>query len=137
LFALDGISVRDAFHLTGDEHEGIVEQIDGVVVIDGEVYLVEMKWLADPVGVREMGQHSVRLMSRSEARGLFISASGFGEPAIAQCKELLQHKVCILCELEEIVFLLEEPTASLIDYFREKIHAAIAEKRPLHRPVIS
>jgi restriction system protein len=101
------------------------------------VYLVEMKWLARPLGVAEMGQHSVRLMSRGEARGLFMSASGFGAAAIAQCKELLQHKVCVLCELEEIVFLLEKPEASLIGYLREKIHASIAEKRPLHRPVIS
>jgi len=52
-------------------------------------------------------------------------------------KELLQHKVSVLCELEEIVFLLERSDASVIEYFREKIHAAIAEKRPLHRPVIS
>jgi restriction endonuclease Mrr len=137
MFALDGISVRDSFHLTGDEGEGIVEQVDGVIAIDGEVYLVEMKWLTDAVGVAEIAQHLVRLMSRSEARGIFISASGFGQPAVAQCKDALQHKVSVLCELEEIVYLLEKPEASVRDYFREKVRAAIGERRPLHRPVLA
>jgi restriction system protein len=136
LFGLDGLSVREAFHVIGDEGEGIVEQIDGVVAIDGEVYLVEMKWLADAVGVSEISQHLVRLMARSEARGIFISASEFSGPAVAQSKEFLAHKVSVLCQLEEIVYLLERPDASVRRYFQEKVQAAVAEKRPLHRPVI-
>lgn len=137
LFALDGVSVKESFHLSGDEGEGIVEQIDGVITFDGELYLVEMKWLAEPVGVAEISQHLVRLMSRSEARGIFISQSRFGDPAVAQAKDFLQHKVSVLCELEEIVRLLERPERSLAEHFREKVHAAIAERRPLHRPVIA
>lgn len=137
LFAVDGMSVREAFHVVGEESEGIVEQIDGAVEIDGEVYLVEMKWLSDPVGVAEISQHLVRLMSRSEARGIFISASEFGGPAVAQSKEFLAHKVSVLCELEEIVRLLDVPDMNVRDHFREKVRAAIAEKRPLHRPLVS
>jgi restriction system protein len=137
LFALDGISVKEAFHLTGNEGQGVVEQIDGVVAFEGELYLVEMKWLATPVGVPEISQHLVRLMSRSEARGILISASGFSEAAIVQARDFLQHKVAVLCELEEIVRLLERPEKSLTDHFNEKVHAAIAERRPLHRPVIA
>jgi hypothetical protein len=137
LFALDGIAVKEAFHLTGDAGEGIVEQIDGVIAIDGELYLVEMKWHTDRIGVAEISPHLVRLMARSEARGIFISASGFGDPTVAQTKEFLQHKVCVLCELEEIVRLLERPEKSIAAHFREKVHAAIAERRPLHRPVIA
>ena len=72
----------------------------------GELYLVEMKWHTDRIGVAEISQHLVRLMSRSEARGIFISASAFGDPAVAQTKDFLQHKVCVLCELEELVRLL-------------------------------
>jgi hypothetical protein len=44
--------------------------------------------------------------------------------------------VSILCELEELVRLLEHPDGNARDYFREKVNAAIAERRPLHRPVI-
>lgn len=137
LFALDGLSVRESFHIVGDGGEGIVEQIDGVVAIDGEVYLVEMKWLSEAVGVSEVSQHLVRLMSRSEARGIFISASEFSAPAIAQSKEFLAHKVSVLCELEELVRLLEAADTSVRDYFREKVRAAIAEKRPFHRPALT
>lgn len=137
LFMLDGISVRDSFHLTGDEGQGIVEQIDGVIVLDGEVYLVEMKWLSDPVGTQEIAPHFVRVFSRDAARGIFISASGFSDPAVKQSTDALGKMVSVLCDLEELVHLLEKPNGNLRDYFREKVHAAIAERRPWHRPVIA
>lgn len=136
LFALDGLSVREAFHLVGDAREGIVEQIDGAIALDGEIYFVEMKWLTEPVGVQEMALHLVRLFSRAEARGLFISQSRFTDPAITQGKQALAQRVSVLCELEEIVRVLERE-ADLAAYVREKVHVAITDRRPLHRPVIA
>jgi hypothetical protein len=136
LFVLDGLSVRESFHLTGDEGEGIVEQIDGVIELDGEIYLVEMKWLEQPVGVADIAPHFVRVFSRDAARGIFISASSFTEPAITQSKQALAKMVSVLCELEELVHLLER-NADAREYFREKVRAAITERRPLHRPVIA
>lgn len=44
LFQVGGILIREAFTLKGQDSEGIVEQIDGVVEIEGHLYLVEMKW---------------------------------------------------------------------------------------------
>ncbi len=136
LFALDGIGIREAFHVVGDETEGIVEQIDGAIELDGEIYLVEMKWLDEPVGTAEISPHLVRLFSRSEARGIFISQSRFTDPAIAQSKQALAQRVSVLCELEEIVHVLDQG-ADAARYFREKVRAAITERRPLHRPVIA
>ena len=136
LFALDGISVKESFHLNGDEGEGTVEQIDGVIVIDGEIYLVEMKWLSTPVGVTDIAPHFVRVFSRDAARGIFISASGFGPPAVKQSTDALGKMVSVLCELEELVRLLEKPDADVRGYFREKVHVAITERRPLYRPEI-
>jgi restriction system protein len=129
--------VKESFHLNGAEGEGTVEQVDGVVAIDGEVYLVEMKWLNTPVGVPEIAPHFVRVFSRDAARGIFISASGFGPPAVKQSTDALGKMVSVLCELEELVRLLEEPKGNVRDYFREKVQIAIAERRPLHRPVIA
>ena len=60
LFDAGGILIREAFALTGSDGEGIVEQIDGVVELDGEVYLVEMKWWDEPLGVETVSQHLVR-----------------------------------------------------------------------------
>jgi restriction system protein len=134
LFALDGILLKESFQLRGDEGVGIVEQIDGVVTIDGEVYLVEMKWLKEPVGVAEIAPHFVRVFSRNAARGIFISASGFGQPAVKQSADALGKMVSVLCELEEIVRLLDQLDANIAEYFREKVQVAIMERRPLYRP---
>jgi restriction system protein len=135
LFALDGMSIREAFHLNGDESEGVIEQIDGVIDLDGQLYLVEMKWLADKVGPEPIGYHHSRVFLRHAANGVFISASGFTEPAVAHAKLALTRMVSVLCELEEIVLLLERDV-DVRRYFREKVQAAVADRNPLHRPVV-
>jgi hypothetical protein len=56
--------------------QGIVEQIDGVVELDGRLYLVEVKWWHDPLGPGDVAQHLVRVFNRGHARGIFIAASG-------------------------------------------------------------
>jgi len=134
LFEASGILIREAFTLKGSQDEGIIEQIDGVVEIDGELYLVEMKWLSQPLGVSDVSQHLVRIFNRGHARGIFISASDYTEPAINTCKESLQKAVVVLCKLEEIVRLLEQE-GNLKDLLKEKIIAAIIDKNPLHEPV--
>ncbi len=136
LFKASGILIRDAFTLVGSQGEGIVEQIDGVVEIDGQLYLVEMKWWNEPLGVDVVAQHLVRLFSRGQAHGIFISNSGYTEPAIAMCKDALQNKVVLLCTLREFVFLLEREEP-LKDFFKAKIHAAIAEKNPFYELLLT
>ena len=54
LFHAYGILVQEAFHLVGDGGEGIVEQIDGVIELKGQLYFVEMKWFQAPVGKPEI-----------------------------------------------------------------------------------
>jgi restriction system protein len=135
LFALDGLSVREAFHLNGDASEGVVEQIDGVIDLDGQLYLVETKWLTEKVSPNELGLHHSRVFLRHAANGIFMSASGFTEPAISHTKLALTKMVSVLCELEEIVMVLERE-ADVCGYFREKAQAATFDRRPLHRPVI-
>lgn len=134
LFDLNGMLVREAFVLEGDSGEGVVEQIDGVVEIDGELYLVETKWWDQRLGTAEVSQHLVRVVGRGQARGIFISASGYTDPAIFKCREFLRDVVVVLCELEEIVHLLNQG-GDLKAYFKEKIRAAVIDKNPLHRPL--
>lgn len=131
LFEASGILVREAFTLRGSDGEGITEQIDGVVEIDGELYLVEMKWLKEPLGTGDVSRHLVRIFTRGHARGIFISASDYTEPAMTICKESLQRAVVVLCKLEEIVRLVEQE-GSLIELLRAKIRAAIIDKNPLY-----
>lgn len=130
LFAASGILVREAFTICGDEAKGIVEQIDGVVEIDGHLYLVEMKWWTPPLGPGEVALHQVRVFNRGQVRGIFISASGYTPAAVDQCRDGLARAPFILCELQEIVRALETDLA-LPELFRRKIRGAIIDKQPL------
>ena len=107
----------------------MVEQIDGVVEFEGHIYLVEMKWLKDPVGVPELGSHMMRLFAREGVRGIFISNSDFAASAIAECVTHSTAKTMALCTLREIVMLLMNER-DLVKLLRDKVHAAILEKRP-------
>ena len=133
LFAINGISVREAFVLRVDG-QGIVEQIDGVVELEGELYLVEMKWWHVALGPGDVAQHLVRVFNRGHARGIFISASDYTPAAIISCKESLTRAVFVLCALEEFVLLLEQEK-DLRDFLKQKIAAAILDKNPYHRPL--
>jgi len=132
LFNVFNIGLREAFTLMGSEREGVVEQIDGVVDIDGSLYFVEMKWWQVPLGVPEVSQHLVRIYHRAESRAIIISASDFTVPAVATCKEALQQKVVILCTLKEIVMLLEKQ-GDLKDFLKKKVQAAIISKDPFYQ----
>ncbi|PYT51183.1 MAG: restriction endonuclease [Acidobacteria bacterium] len=130
LFRASGVSIREAFVLRVDG-SGAVEQIDGVIEIEGEVYLVEMKWWEIALGPGEVSQHLVRVFNRGQARGIFISASGYTPAAVQTCKESLARAVFLLCELKEFVFLLEQEK-DLRDFLKKKIEAAIVDKNPLY-----
>jgi restriction system protein len=134
LFESGGVLVREAFTVTGADGEGVVEQIDGVIELDGQTYLVEMRWRKDPSGRAEVSEHLVRIYHRGQARGVFISAAGYTEPAIATCKEALQRTVVVLCKLEEVVLLLERET-DLRAWLKAKINAAQLDKNPMYEPL--
>lgn len=134
LFSTEDILISEALTLKGDDGEGIVAQIDGVVEINGAIYFVEMKWWSEPLGRGEVAKHIVNLFSRDGARGIFISNSGFSKPAIGDCRDALQHRVLILCTLEEIVLLLEKDD-SLKNFLKAKIDAAIIHKNPFFEPL--
>src|SRR5207253_1632947 len=107
LFAAYGILIREDFTLRTDNGAIIAEQIDGAIEFESHVYLAEMKWWKEPLGVGDVSTHLVRVFSRGGVRGLFISASGYSEPAIKTCKDSLRDVAIILCDLSEIVRLLE------------------------------
>ena len=129
LFKAQGISIREAFTLTGNEGEGIVEQIDGVVELDGHLYFVEMKWWEKALGKLEVSEHLMRVFFRAESRAIILSYSGFTEAAIATCREALQKKVVVLCTLEEVVAILEQGS-DLRDLLKKKVQGAIVDKNP-------
>lgn len=132
LFDCYGILVRDAFTISGDNGEGVIEQIDGLIELDGHYYFVEMKWWKKEIGRREISEHLVKIANRGgNVRGLYISYSNYTEPAIMECRNALnRNAVVVLVTLEEIVKLLENE-GDLKIWLKKKERAAIIDKKPL------
>jgi hypothetical protein len=133
IFMLDGLSVREAFTLNTEE--GIVgEQIDGLIVLDGQPILVEAKWQGARLGVNEVSRHLVRVYSRpAGVHGLIVSASAFTTPAVEECKRALSQRVIMLAEVNELL-LLEDPDASVGRWLCAKRLPASVDREPLFRP---
>lgn len=76
LFDAFGLAAREPFSLRG-------EQIDGSFLLDGEIYLIEAKWHAQPIGVAELHTFHGKLDQKAAwTRGLFVSDSGFTEEGL-------------------------------------------------------
>lgn len=129
LFEAYGIHVREDFRRKDPDSSVVLEQIDGVIELDGAIHLVEMKWLNSPVGVGEFLPHLSRLFLRANAHGIFISSSGYTEPVVKECATALAQKTMILCSLQEFVMLLQRH-GDLIAFLKRKSQAAIVDKNP-------
>lgn len=134
LFVCHDILVREAFTIKGGCGEGVIEQIDGLIELEGHLYLVEMKWWNTPIGVGDVAPHLVRVFNRGgQVRGLFISHTEFTEPAIVQCRDaMIRGAVVVLSTLDEIVSLLNAE-GDLKTWLKTKLHAAIVDKQPFLR----
>ncbi len=129
LFKAYGVHVREDFRRKDPDTSVVLEQIDGVIELDGAIYLVEMKWLNSPVGVGEFFPHLGRLFLRANAHGIFISSAGYTEPVVKECATALAQKTMILCSLQEFVMLLQRQ-GDLIAFLKRKSQAAIVDKNP-------
>lgn len=133
-FEINGILVREAFRRNGEIGDGTIEQIDGVVEIDTRIYLVEMKWRKDTISGDDMFGHLGRIYHRSNAHGIYISASGYSPAALTAAKEaLIKNAMIVLCDLGEFVTVLETEQ-DLSRYLRLKVQSAIIDKEPFTKP---
>jgi len=124
LFQLDDILIRESFRRSGLKGK-TVEQIDGAVEITSHLYLVEAKWHKGPIDVQDVQVLLSRLFLRPEARGIFISANGYTEPAQEIQRQAASQKVLLLCHLAEIVQVLEREER-IGRFFKNKADQAIA-----------
>lgn len=133
LFGCFDVLVRESFTIKGKCGEGVIEQIDGLIELEGHLYLVEMKWWNSPIGVGDVAPHLVRVFNRGgQARGIFISYTDFTEPAIISCREALNRgAVVVMATLQEIVTLLENEV-DFKKWLKTKVNAAIVDKEPFY-----
>lgn len=93
-----------------------------------------MKWWDKPLGPGDVSQHLVRLYHRDQAGGIFITNSQFTAAALKIYREALQQRVVIICQLEELVQLLNLER-DLLGFLKEKIQVAIADQNPHYEPL--
>ena len=132
LFSEYGILVRESFRRIEAKEDGVLEQIDGVIELDNELYLVEVKWLSRSVSVGDVSHHLVRVFTRGSSRGLFVSVTEFSTAAISTCRDALSQKVVVLCMLQEIVRTLEEE-GDLAELLKAKVRRAVIDRLPYVR----
>lgn len=132
-FRIYEILVREDFKRVGSDGEGIVEQIDGIIEVDNQIFLAEMKWKKESIGIDDIYAHLGRIYHRASAHGIFISASGYSPAAINAAKEALsKNAILILLDLEEFVKVIESER-DFRDYLRNKIKLSIIDKEPYKR----
>ncbi len=130
VFAAYDVPVEEDFRRVS-ESGVVIEQIDGVIDVDSDTYLVEMKWWANNMGPAEVSPHISRILLRPGVYGIFISNTGYTPAALDMCKDFLQHGLLILCTLQEIVGLLERE-GDLVAFIKAKVRAAKLHKKPFH-----
>lgn len=124
------ILVKEDFKRTGEQGEGIIEQIDGIIDVDNTIYLVEMKWKKDSIGSEDIYAHLGRIYHRTNAHGIFISASRYSPSGITAAKEAqLKNALLILFDLDELIKIVERED-DFKSYLRERINNAIIDKDP-------
>jgi len=106
-------------------------QGDAAVLIefDGALFLVELKWSDRPLDFRQLAPHLVTLYGCPDLRGLLISSSGFTDQAIRDLSSIQPQRL-VLCQLQEIVLLLEEGR-DLKGLLHAKLRAAETEQKAL------
>jgi hypothetical protein len=76
LFEFEGLSPRGSFRIMG-------EQIDGSFAWANRTYLVEAKWVKEPVAGAEFGAFMYKIAGKTaDTRGLYISINGYSPQAI-------------------------------------------------------
>ena len=89
LMRLSGIPVEEPFRIVG-------EQLDGAIKYDGHFYLLELKWTADKSDPKEIGHFFYKVEGKMQARGLFVSMSGFTDGAISTLPKGKDLKILLL-----------------------------------------
>lgn len=130
-FRVEGLLIAEDFHVTGDDGEGVVEQIDGAVEINTDLYIVEMKLWSKPIGNNQTGMFLPKVYGRADAGGILIAHPCVTDAVIGFCKEAIVrgHTVLILTLLQfHQVLASREP---LGPWLKDKLHLVRLYKNPV------
>jgi len=121
VFALSNLAPRGSFRVTG-------EQVDGSLVLDAQIYLVEAKWERDPIGEGELLVFSGKVAGKSTfTRGLFISLSGYSDTGLKAITRGKQPN-SVLMDGTDLWLVLDE-RIGLRELLRDKVRRLAEEGR--------
>ncbi|TAM56572.1 restriction endonuclease [bacterium] len=123
------ILVRESFRITGNRNNRTVEQVDGVIEVKGQIYVVEAKWWKNLLGPKDVAQHVMGVLTRGDGRGLFIANPGFTEAAIVEVGLALTHRIIVLGTTEEL-YKVMATNHTLTQWIVDKANAAVGERNP-------
>jgi restriction endonuclease Mrr len=134
-FSVFDILLKEDFKRTGNPGDGIVEQIDGIIEFDNKIFFVEMKWKNESIGSSDIYTHLGRIYHRTNAHGIFISASGYAPSALEAAKEALAgNALLVFFDVEEFVSIIEKGI-DFRRYLKKKMEIAIIEKNPYEKNI--
>jgi hypothetical protein len=136
LFDTFEILVVESFRAEETNEAGIYNLVKGGIVFDRQTYLVELVWSKSQLETENVSHHLSRLFASKFHGSILISNCGFNYSAIKTCQEALPQKCVVLCELKEIVTVLEQ-TLCLKDFLRKKISASLIGNNPFVTPMNS
>ena len=134
-FKIFDILIKENFIRTGDSGDGIIEQIDGIIGLNNKIFFVEMKWKKDKIGSDDIYAHLGRIYHRTNAQGIFVSASGYAPSALSAAKEaLVKGALLVLFDIEEFVNIIEKEI-NFNQYLNKKLEAATIGKNPYEKNI--
>lgn len=120
LFDSSKLQARSPFRLVG-------EQIDGSFQLGHETYLVEAKWVRDPIGVAELHSFHGKVEQKAAwARGLFISYGGFTDVGL----QAFGKGRKVICMSGEDIYKALARSIPIADVIDRKVRAAAETGAP-------
>lgn len=108
------------------------EEMDVIIYRDREYYLVECKWVADPVEAAVVRELKGKLDNRVDVRGIVLSMSGFSAGAVEQVAEYAGQRVILLFGPEDVRALCSQES-SFDELLNEKYKALVTRKQVVWR----
>jgi hypothetical protein len=116
LLSLFDLEPKKSYKLEG-------EQIDGHFSCDGSDYLLETKWEEKPLAASDVYSFTGKIAGKLDnTLGFFVSINGFSEEALIAL-EKTSKKVCILCDGQDLIMVLEARIRLDDLIIRKKRHA--------------
>jgi predicted transcriptional regulator len=104
------------------------EEMDVIIYRDREYYLVECKWVNDPVEASVVRELKGKLDNRVDVRGIVVSMSSFTAGAVEQVADYVNQRVILLFGPEDVRALVRQES-TFEDLLNKKYRALVTRKQ--------